>query len=104
MLLKYDIEIDNEEINNNLIRISNRIFKLLPDREEGKDWQSALHNLIIELGGMSSLLNGQIDLFRLLSRLESLTTLIGEDDFLEFRKGIFECLSLLKKAKECLSN
>jgi len=102
MTLKYGIQINDSEIESNFIRISNRIFKLLPDREEGKDWQSSLHNLIIEIGGMDSLFNGQIDLFRLLSRLESLTLLTEKDDFLDYRKGIFECLSLLEKAKECL--
>jgi hypothetical protein len=34
--------------------------------------------------------------------MEALTTLTGEDDYLAFRKLIFECLGLLKQLKSCL--
>lgn len=102
MILKYNIEIDNEAVKTNLDRICGRIFKLLPDREEGKDWKTPLKSLIIEIYGIDSLLNDQVNLFRLLSRLESLLLLDHEDDFIDFRKGIFECLNILKKVKECL--
>lgn len=102
MILKYDIEIDDVAISANLERVSNRIFKLLPDREEGKDWKTPLRNLIIEIGGMNNLLDDQIDLFHLLSKLESLLLLENVDDFLDFRKGVFECLNILKRIKECL--
>lgn len=102
MLLKYDIEINNGAIQTNFDRICGRIFKLLPDREEGKDWKTPLKSLIIEISGMDSLLNDQVKLFRLLSHLESLLLLDEEDDFLDFRKGIFECLNILKKVMECL--
>ena len=102
MVLKYDIEISEDAIKVNFDRICSRIFKLLPDREEGKDWKTPLHTLIIEIYGMDSLLNDQVSLFRLLSRLESLLLLDNEDDFVDFRKGIFECLNLLKRLEQCL--
>ena len=56
MVIKYDIEIDNEAIENNINRITNQIFKLLPNREEGNDWQTPLQNLIIEISGLNILL------------------------------------------------
>lgn len=102
MIIKYNIEIDNKAISANFTRIGNRIFKLLPDREEGKDWEVALKNLIIEVGGMSSLLNDQVDLFHLLAKMESLLLLNKEEDFMDFRKNIFECLNLVKRVNECL--
>lgn len=102
MKLKYGIEIENDAIISNLDRICGRIFKLLPDREEGKEWKAPLQNLIIEIYGIDSLLCDQISLFRLLSHLESLLLLDSEDDFMAFRKSIFECLNILKKVKECL--
>ena len=40
MVLKYDIEISEDAIKANFDRICSRIFKLLPDREEGKDWKT----------------------------------------------------------------
>jgi hypothetical protein len=102
MVLKYNIDIDKNAIIENIDRIINQIFKLLPSREEGGDWETPLHNLILEVGGMNRLLDDQTILFSILCRMEALTTLTGEDDYLAFRKLIFECLGLLKQLKSCL--
>ena len=102
MVIKYNIEIAEDAIIENINRITNQIFKLLPSREEGSDWETPLHNLILEVGGMNRLLVGQTILFSLLCKMESLLTLTEEDDFLDFRKLIFECLGLMKNLKECL--
>ena len=102
MVIKYDIEIDNEAIENNLNRITNQIFKLLPNREEGNDWETPLQNLIVEISGFNNLLQDQTDLFHLLCKLEALLTLTKEEDFLMFRKTIFECLGLCSGLKKCL--
>lgn len=104
MVIKYNIEIAEDAIIENINRITNQIFKLLPSREEGSDWETPLHNLILEVGGMSRLLVDQTILFSLLCKMESLLTLTEEDDFLDFRKLIFECLGLMKNLKECLAD
>lgn len=104
MILKYDIEIDNAAIVKDIGRLTNQIFKLLPSREEGSDWIPPLENLIREIGGMANLIGDQMDFFCLLCKLESLLSLTGEDDFLIFRKTIFECLSLLGELKKCLAS
>ena len=103
MVLKYDIQIAEDAITENIDRIINQIFKLLPSREEGGDWETPLHNLILEVGGMNKLLSDQTILFSLLCKMEALTVLTGEDDYLDFRKLIFECLGLLKQLKACLA-
>lgn len=102
MVLKYNIEIDNDAIIENIDRIINQVFKLLPSREEGGDWETPLHNLILEVGGMNRLLCDQTILFSLLCKMEALTILTGTEDYLAFRKLIFECLGLLKQLKACL--
>lgn len=102
MILKYDVNIQDEAIIKNIDRITNQIFKLLPNREEGGDWKTPLQNLIIEITGMSELLSDHTDLFPLLCKLEALLTLTNEDDFLMFRKTIFECLGLMNALKKCL--
>lgn len=103
MVLKYNIEIDNDAVCDNLDRIINQVFKLLPFREEGGDWETPLHNLILEVGGMSKMLKcDQTILFSLLCKMEALTTLTNAEDYLAFRKLIFECLGLLKQLKSCL--
>lgn len=102
MVLKYDIEIDNSAVIENIDRIINQVFKLLPSREEGSDWETPLHNLILEVGGMNKLLCDQTILFSLLCKMEALTVLTGTEDYLAFRKLIFECLGLLEQLKACL--
>lgn len=102
MVLKYNIEIDNDAIIENIDRIINQVFKLLPSREEGGDWETPLHNLILEVGGMNRLLCDQTILFSLLCKMEGLTVLTSTEDYFAFRKLIFECLGLLKQLKTCL--
>ena len=104
MNIKYDTEIDNEAIEKNINRITNQIFKLLPNREEGNDWKTPLSNLIVEISGMSILLNDHTDLFQLMCKLEALKTLTKEDDFPMFRKIIFECLGLLNAVKKAVQS
>lgn len=102
MIIKYQIDIDKDIILKSLNRITNQIFKILPMREEGGEWQSTLKNLIVELTGMHNLFSDQIDLFVLLCKMEGLLTLTNEEDFLLFRSTIFECLGLINRIKECL--
>ena len=90
----------NEAVLSNLNRITNQIYKLLPSREEGIDWEKPLQTLIIELTGMNNLLADQVNLFSLLCKLEALKTLNEEEDFLLYRKTIFECLGLLDEVKK----
>ena len=102
MVFKYDVKFDNEAVIKNIDRITNQIFKLLPMREEGGDWEAPLQNLILEITGMKALWIDQVGLFSLLCRLEALLSLTDEDDFLTFRRTIFECLNLLNGIKKCL--
>lgn len=96
MIIKYNIDISESAIQNNLKRIINQVYKLLPMREEGSDWQKPLETLMEELKGMSKLLIGQQEIFfSLLCKLEGLFTLTQEEDFLQYRRTIFECLGLL---------
>ena len=102
MVIKYNADIHKEAILKNIDRVTNQIFKLLPLREEGGDWQTPLKNLILEMAGMAELLKDHTDLFSLLCKMESLLNLTEEDDFLNYRKIIFECLGLINGVKNCL--
>lgn len=102
MVFKYELYFDKEAILSNIDRITNQIFKLLPSREEGEDWVAPLQNLILEITGMKALWVDQVRLFSLLCRLEALLSLTEEDDFLAFRKLIFECLRIMNEIKKCL--
>lgn len=96
MITKYNVEVQNEAIVANLRRITNQVYKLLPSREEGADWEKPLSTLIEEIMGMNRLLVGQHEiLFPLQCKLEGLFVLTGTEDFFLFRRTIFECLSLI---------
>ncbi len=100
MVFKYDVEFDKDAVIKNINRITDRIIKLLPSREEGGDWETPLKNLILEIKGVKALWIDQPNLFSLLCRLEVLQTLTEEDDFITFRKLIFECLSICNQIKK----
>jgi hypothetical protein len=51
MITKYGIDINNKNIQANFNRIGNQIFKLLPMREEGKNWTKPLETLTVEVIG-----------------------------------------------------
>lgn len=105
MVTKYNAEIDNESITVNLKRITNQVYKLLPSREEGMDWEKPLSTLLEEIAGMDRLLVGKHDiLFPLLCKLEGLFILTQEEDFFLFRRTIFECLSLINDLTKTCQN
>lgn len=96
MEMKYNIEIETKAVEANLKKLINQTYKLLPNREEGIDWQTPLTTIMEELAGMDRLLFGQQEQFcALISKLEGLFILTEEEDFFLFRRIIFECLSLL---------
>lgn len=101
MIIKYNAFIEKEAIIENLSRLVNQIYKLLPNREENADWQKPLITIQEELAGMNMLLLGHHKLlFQLMSKLEGLFTLTQESDFMTFRKTIFECLNLVNEIKK----
>lgn len=100
MIIKYDARFNNKAILENITRVINQVYRLLPVREEHGDWQKPLENLVVEVAGMASLITGhQTELFNVLCKLEGMKTLVSEDDFLVYRRTIFECLSLLGEMK-----
>lgn len=102
MLLKYNINFSQDIIQNDIKRIINQTYKLLPTRQEGNDWQKPLKTIIEELIGMKRLFLGQQEesFFILLCKLEGLFEYSSNEDFSDYRRIIFECLSLLGKIKE----
>ena len=103
MIIKYNANINNDAIYANLNRLTNQIYKLLPNREESIDWKLPLNTILEEFAGMDTLLIDQHEiLFSLLCKLEGLFTLTKENDFFMFRRTIFECLNLVNRLKENL--
>ena len=97
MILKYNVDIEEQTIHNRLQTLINQTYKLLPSREEGADWEKPLQTVLEELAGMQRLMNcGYSEIFfPLLNKLEGLYSLVEDDDFLCYRRTIFECLGLM---------
>lgn len=102
MITCYNSSFSKLALRENLHRIGNQIFKLLPMREEKKEWEKLLETLIIEIVGMSSLFSDQKTLLTLASKLEGIKQR-PEIDFFSYRRTIFECCSLIEELKQqCL--
>lgn len=99
--IKYNISISKEIVQNDIKRIINQVYKLLPTREQNKEWKKPLQNIIQELAGMKRLFLGQQEqsFFILLCKLEGMFELVQSIDFDLYRRTIFECLSLLNEIR-----
>ena len=63
MYIKYNAEIDNKAIESNLKRLTNQVYKLLPNWEEAIDWKRPLTTIIEELAGMDRLFMHKQEVF-----------------------------------------
>lgn len=82
--------VEEQDLDRYLSVVKNKIYKLLPLREEGLEWEKFLHSILVELSGCNKLFNKKIELISILSKLEALSDL---EDFMSYRKIIFECLN-----------
>ena len=96
VVLTNGVVIEKEAVAKNLKRIINQVYKLLPSREEGKNWEKPLETLIEEIAGMAKLIEGQDELFFLiLCKMKGLFSLTNDSDMILYRRIILELLSLL---------
>ena len=102
MKLKYNINFSDDIIEKDIKRIINQIYKLLPLREEGQNWQKPLQTIIEQLAGLQRLFLGeQQEIFLiLLCKLEGMNILVANQQFSLYRRVIFECLSILSEMKK----
>lgn len=97
MLLKYNVQIDNDVIIKRLQNLINQTYKLLPSREQGVSWEKPLQTIMEQLVGMNRLMKGGYSsiYFPLLNKMEGLYSLTEDEDFVLYRRTIFECLGLM---------
>ncbi len=104
MVTKYSANVDNEIIVKNLHRLIGQVYKLLPYREEGIDWEKPLATIQNELAGMNSLFVDYSEfnsiLLSLECKLEGLIAGKAKNDFEQFRGIIFECIGKIKTLKD----
>lgn len=83
-----------EDMANNVRRLTNQLWKLIPMREHEEDWQKQLQTVLLEIVGLNELFVGPLFL-PLISKLEGLS--VKETDFDFYRKTVFECINLLQE-------
>ena len=94
MITKYMFEFSKEDIDVNVRRLTNQLWKLIPMREHNEDWPKQLDTVIIEIAGLNEIfIHPQF--LQLLCNLEGLK--VQETNFELYRKTVFECISLLQE-------
>lgn len=87
---KYGFKVNKTDINGYLSIQKNKIYKLLPLREEGLEWDKFLNSILVELSGFNKLFDNKVALVATMAKLEGLYEI---EDFMVYRKTIFECLN-----------
>lgn len=92
------IIIPDEIVKQDVNRLTNQIWKLIPMRENSEDWQGQLNSLVVEIAGLVALSSNSDD--RGLSLISKLKGLFQEETtFIIYRKTVFECISLLREMR-----
>ena len=65
-------------------------------RENEEDWEKQLNTVIIEIAGLNKIFIEAPQFLQILSKLEGLYII---DDFIIYRKTIFEAINLLQELK-----
>ena len=94
-MTKDGFEINNKDIERDITRLTNQIWKLIPMREHEENWIGQLDTVIIELVGLNEILYKDELFLILLSKLEGLK--LEGVEFKLYRKTVFETMSLLKE-------
>lgn len=93
-MTKYAFEFRAHDIEVNIRRLTNQMWKLIPMREHDEDWPKQLDTVTLEIAGMHEIFMAP-QFLQLLSKLEGLKA--QETTFEFHRKTVFECISLLQE-------
>ena len=94
-MTKYGIDIPKEIIEQDVNRLTNQLWKLIPMRENNENWEGQLKSVIVELTGINQIFDIDIKYLILLAKLEGLKN--TETEFSIYRKTVFESISLLRE-------
>lgn len=95
-MTKYGFEFAEGAREQDSKRLINQLWKLIPMRENGEDWNMQLSIVIEEVSGLVKIYNDKLEGLVLLSKLEGLTSDVCED-FMIYRKTVFKCIDLLSQ-------
>lgn len=93
-MTKYNFDFQYEEIDANVRRLTNQLWKLIPMREHEEDWPKQLDTVILEIAGLNEIFIAP-HFLQLLCKLEGLK--VQDTNFELYRKTVFESISLLQE-------
>ena len=93
MKTKYDFDFNEQTLESCKKRLVNQLWKLIPMKENGEDWEKQLNNVIVEIAGLNTIFVKELSFLTLLSKLEGLK--YSSIDFMIYRKTIFETINLV---------
>ena len=99
MIDKYNIGFSKEVIKNEVLRLTNQLWKLIPMRENEEDWHKQLMTVIIDIAGKDEIFVHDSHFLQLLSKLEGLRV-EEEIEFNIYRKTVFECINLISEVSK----
>lgn len=92
------IRINDDFFCNEIKRLINQIWKLIPMRENGEDWKQQIDTIFLEISGLQEGFRKYLSFLEILSKLEGLYMV--ETNFFKFRSEVFSIINLLEGAKE----
>lgn len=95
---KYNFEIPKVVFNKNIMRLTNQLWKLIPMRENGEEWQKQLNSVKLEIVGLNEIFIQNPLFLQLISKLEGLE--IVDITFFDYRKTVFEAINLLQEVSK----
>lgn len=98
----FDILFSKESIEQNVTRLTNQIWKLIPMREHEEDWEKQLDTVNIEIAGLGVMFAQCPQFLSLRAKLEGIK--LVDTTFELYRRTVFECISLLQEVKKNVRN
>lgn len=94
---KFGIAFTDVEINDEVIRLTNQLWKLIPMWENEEDWLKQLDTVIIDIAGKDEIFLHNSHFLQLLSKLEGIRVKENDIEFNIFRKTVFECINIINE-------
>lgn len=94
MITKYEtLSFEADTVRNDIKRLINQVWKLIPMREAKENWKHQLEIVLIETVGLQELFHDELDLLIIISKLEGLKE--TESSFAYYRSEIFSVIHVL---------
>lgn len=97
---KYNLDFTTDMIQSSEKRLIAQIWKLIPMRENGENWEQQLQTVITEIVGLSKIFMSNPKFLILLAKLEGISAV----DFMIYRKEVFESINLIHEAFQEVEN